>query len=167
VTGRIPGSAPSGSRQVSWTRSFVPMSTHVVIRRREFVAGRRIEIVTQTSKPPRVPTPMGSISVGERVWMKWTPGRELVATALVESFVELPMCTLREVQAATAGYGLHGHAPYWDDLRKRKGEPLNALVVYLTEGRWLARPYELVEWPSHNQDSWIVDPPEAAMYPVA
>jgi len=142
------------------------MSRHVVIRRPEFVAGKEIDLFTQTSKPPRLPTPTGSIAAGERVWMKWSPGRELVATGLVERFVELPMCTVNELREATKGYRLNGHDEYWDDVRRRKGEPVNGLVVFLTEGRWLTRPYGLVEWLSHNRDSWVVDPPGASRYPV-
>jgi hypothetical protein len=110
--------------------------------------------------------PAGSIAAGERVWMKWTPGREIVATAVVRSFTELPMCTIDQLREATAGFPLYRLDAYWDDLRETKPEPINAMVIYLANGCRLASPFTPARWPSHNRDSWIVDPPGAAEWPT-
>jgi hypothetical protein len=142
------------------------MHTHVAIRRRSFVAAREIDIFTQTAKRPLRPIPTGRIAAGERVWMKLTPGREIVATALIRSFRELHESTLNELRDATAGFALYDLEAYWDDLRRMKGEPLNALVIYLADGRRLASPFTPTSWPSHNRCSWVIDPPGAQEWPI-
>ena len=145
------------------------MSSHVAIRRRDFVAGAehsKIEIFTQTAKLPRRPTPWGRIAIGDRVWMKWTPGREIVAAAIVDSLRQLPVCTVRQLRDTTDGFPLYDLDTYWDDLLQRKGNRLSAVVVYLADGCWLDSPFIPSDWPSANRDSWIVDPPGAGSWPT-
>jgi hypothetical protein len=114
------------------------IAEHIVIRREEYVAGTRerpeVGVFTQKHILHR-PVPWGRIAIGERVWMKWTPG-PIVARAEVADFLQLMGCTPEQLRETTKGFGLYNKAAYWESLPPS----FHGMTIYLRNEEWLDIP---------------------------
>lgn len=115
---------------------------HIVIRRREFVAGTKdrpeICVFVQTNRK-RPPLKTELLRVGQVVWMKWS-GEPIVARSRILCWKSGTVVggDVSEVRDKTKGTGLHDKKRFWEFLAD-KGD-FHFTVVRLADEEWLETP---------------------------
>jgi hypothetical protein len=128
------------------------MRQYIVIRHEDSVAGTRerpeVGVFTQAHSG-RPPVPWDQISIGERVWMKWSGG-PIVARARVEGFRQVAACTPERLRQLVAGYRLERLHNCFESLPP----VFFGMAVYLADEECLDEP--LAPAARTRGESWVV-----------